>query len=104
MAPLLIAYMGYAFIFGASVGLHCLAAARRILRTGCIDAALTLFFGLAGAYLAGAKGVAWGFAMAGSLRSVNAWWQFSRALREYEGRSEAGGAGRNADYLPQVAG
>ena len=102
--PLLISYMSYAFIFGASIGLHCLAAARRSLRTRCIDAALTFFFGLAGGYLAGAKGVAWGFAIAGSLRSVNAWWQFSRALREYEGRSEAGGAGRNADYLPQVAG
>ena len=52
---------------------------------------LTLFFGLAGAYLAGAKGGAWGFAVAGALKTVNAWWQFSLALREYEsGRSEAG--------------
>jgi len=102
--PLLISYMSYAFIFGASVGLHCLAAARRSLRARCVDGALTFFFGLAGAYLAGAKGVAWGFGVAGLLRTVNAWWQFSRALREYESRGEAGGAGSNADYLPQVAG
>ena len=80
----------------------CLAAARRSLRARCVDGALTFFFGLAGAYLAGAKGVAWGFAVAGLLRTVNAWWQFSRALREYEGCSEARGAGANADYLPQA--
>ena len=106
VVPLLIAFVGYASTFGASIGLHCLAAARRILRAECIGAGLTLFFGLTGAYLAGARGGAWGLAVAGSLKSVNAWWQFSRALREYEGRSEAGGTGPkvNADYLPQVAG
>ena len=32
VAPLLIAFVGYASTFGASIGLHCLAAARRILR------------------------------------------------------------------------
>jgi hypothetical protein len=106
VVPLLIAFAGYASTFGASIGLHCLAAARRILRTNCIEAVLTLFFGLTGAYLAGATGGAWGFAVAGLLKGINAWWQFGRALREYEGRSAAGGAGPkvNAEYLPQVAG
>ena len=90
--------------FGASIGLHCLAAARRILLTRCIEGVLTLFFGLAGAYLAGAKGGAWGFAVAGALKTVNAWWQFSLALREYEsGRTEAGRGGPDADCLPQAA-
>jgi O-antigen/teichoic acid export membrane protein len=104
VAPLLIAFVCYASTFGASIGLHCLAAARRILRVRCVEGVLTLFFGLAGAYLAGAKGGAWGFAVAGSLKSVNAWWQFSRALREYEaGRSEAGPGGPGADYLAQAA-
>ena len=104
LAPLLIAFMCYAATFGASIGLHCLAAARRILRARCIEGVLTLFFGLAGAYLAGAKGGAWGFAVAGALKTVNAWWQFSLALREYEsGRSEAGRGGPDADYLPQAA-
>ena len=56
VAPLLIAFVGFASTFGASLGLHCLAAARRILRAECIGAVLTLFFGLSGAYLAGAKG------------------------------------------------
>jgi hypothetical protein len=61
--PLLIAFAGYASTFGASIGLHCLAAARRILRTNCIEAVLTLFFGLTGAYLAarqeGLGGLPW---------------------------------------------
>ena len=65
-------------------GLRSLAAAKRSLRARCIDGVLTLFFGVAGAYLAGAKGVAWGYAVTGCLRSLNAWWQFSRALREHE--------------------
>jgi O-antigen/teichoic acid export membrane protein len=90
VTPLLISFIGYASTFGASVGLHCLAAARRSLRSRCIEGMLTLFFGLAGAYLAGAKGVAWGYAVAASLKSVNAWWQFSRALPEYERSSPAG--------------
>ena len=49
-------------------------AARRSLRARCIDGSLTLFFGPAGAYLAGAKGVAWGYAVVGCLRGLNAWW------------------------------
>jgi len=104
VAPLLIAFVCYAASFGASIGLHCLAAARRILLARCIDGVLTLFFGLAGAYLAGAKGGAWGFAVAGLLKSINAWWQFSIAIREYEGgRGEAGRGGPDADYLPRAA-
>ena len=100
VTPVLISFIGYASTFGASVGLHCLAAASRSLRARCIEGALTFFSGVGGAYLAGATGVAWGFAVAGSLKSVNAWWQFLRALREYEGRSKAGAA---ADYLAQAA-
>lgn len=86
--PLLIAYVGYASSFGASIGLHCLAAATRSLRAKCIDGVLLFCLGLGGAYLAGATGVAWGFCVAWSLRSVNAWWQFSRALLEHDRRSE----------------
>src|SRR4029078_2296325 len=81
---LLIALIGYAFSFGAWTGLRALAAARRSLRARCIDGALTFSLGLTGAYLAGATGVAWGYALTGCLRSLNAWWQFTRALRERE--------------------
>ena len=58
--------------------------------------------GLAGAYLAGAKGVVRGFGVAGLLRSRQCVVAILKALREYDGRSEAGGAGPRADYLPQV--
>lgn len=92
LPPLVIALAGYASSFGALIGLRSLAAAKRSLRARCIDGFLTLFFGLVGAYLAGAKGVAWGAAATGCLRSVNAWWQFSRALREHERHREAGDA------------
>ena len=70
LPPLLIAFVGYASGFGASVGLRSLAAARRSLRAKCIDGLFTFFFGLAGAYLAGATGVAWGSALAWSSKSA----------------------------------
>jgi O-antigen/teichoic acid export membrane protein len=84
LPPLLIALIGYAFSFGAWTGLRSLAAAKRSLRARCIDGSFTFSLGLAGAYLAGAAGVAWGYAITGVLRSLNAWWQFSRALGERE--------------------
>ena len=91
LLPLLVfALIGYGSSFGASIGLRSMAAARRSLRARCIDGVLTLLFGVAGAYLAGAKGVAWGYAVTGCSRSLNAWWQFSRALREHEGQCEPG--------------
>jgi O-antigen/teichoic acid export membrane protein len=82
--PLLLALIGYAFSFGAWTGLRSLAAARRSLRARTIDGLLTVLLGLSGAYLAGATGVAWGYAITGCVRSLNAWWQFSAALREHE--------------------
>jgi O-antigen/teichoic acid export membrane protein len=90
LPPLLISLIGYGFSFGAWTGLRSLAAAKRSLRARCIDGALTFSLGLAGAYLGGATGVAWGYAVTGVLRSVNAWWQFSRALGERETRPEPG--------------
>ena len=84
LPPLLISLIGFALSFGAWTGLRSLAAARRSLHARCIDGALTFSFGLAGAYLGGATGVAWGYAVTGCLRTLNAWWHFSRALREHE--------------------
>jgi hypothetical protein len=86
LLPLLVALAGYAFSFGALVGLRSLAAAKRSLRARCIDGSLTLLLGVAGAYLGGGRGVAWGYAMTGCLRCLNAWWQFSRAVREHDRR------------------
>lgn len=84
MLPLLISMIGYGFSFGAWTGLRAVAAARRSLRARCIDGALTFSLGLTGAYLGGATGVAWGYALTNWLKSLNAWWQFSRALGERE--------------------
>jgi len=84
LPPTLIGLAGFGSAYGAWTGLRSLAAAKRSLRARCIDGAITLFFGLSGAYLGGATGAAWGYAITGCLRSPNAWWQFSRALREYE--------------------
>jgi len=89
LPPLLIALAGFGSSFGAWTGLRSLAAAKRSLRAKCVDGLLTLSSGLAGGYLAGAKGVAWGYAVTGCLKSLNAWWQLSRALREHERGSEA---------------
>jgi O-antigen/teichoic acid export membrane protein len=90
LPPLLIALIGYAFSFGAWTGLRALAAARRSLRARCIDGSLTFSLGVTGAYLGGATGVAWAYALTGCLRSLNAWWQFSRALREHQSASVTG--------------
>jgi O-antigen/teichoic acid export membrane protein len=90
LLPLSISLIGYAVSFGAWTGLRSLAAAKRSLRAKCIEGSLTFSFGLAGAYFGGATGVAWAYAVTGILRSLNAWWQFSRALGERETRAEPG--------------
>jgi hypothetical protein len=90
LVPLLVALSGYGLSFGAWTGLRALAAARRSLRARCIDGLLTVVFGVAGAYLAGATGVAWGYAAAWWLRSVNAWWHFWKALGEHDRDGKAG--------------
>jgi O-antigen/teichoic acid export membrane protein len=83
--PLSIGVIGYGLSFGATSGLRSLAAARRSLRARSIDASATLVLALSGASLGGAHGAAWGYAAAGCLRIPTAWWQFTRAMREYEG-------------------
>jgi len=89
LPPLLIALAGYGSSFGPLTGLRSMAAATRSLRARCIDGLCTLVFGLTGAYLAGAMGVAWGYAVTGCLRSLNAWWQFSSALHERQRRDDS---------------
>jgi hypothetical protein len=74
------------FAYGAMAGLRSLAAAKRSLRTRWVDAVAIVVLVLGGASLWGAVGAAWGFAAAGCLRIPHAWWQFSRALGEYEVR------------------
>jgi O-antigen/teichoic acid export membrane protein len=83
--PLSIGAVGFGLAFGAMTGLRSLGAAKRSLRARWIDALYTAVLTLGGAYLGGVMGAAWGGAIAAFLRIPNAWWQFSRAMREYEG-------------------
>jgi hypothetical protein len=84
LLPLSIGAAGFGSAFGAWVGLRSLAAAKRSLRGRYIDALATTVLAVGGAALAGALGAAWGYAIAGCVRIPNAWWQFTRALGEYE--------------------
>jgi O-antigen/teichoic acid export membrane protein len=91
ITPLSIGALGYALSFGAAAGLRALAAAKRSLRARFVDALSVLIFPLSGAVLNGATGAAWGYALAGLLKIPNAWWQFSRARREYESKAREHG-------------
>jgi O-antigen/teichoic acid export membrane protein len=84
LLPLSIGAVGFGLSFGAWAGLRSLAAAKRSLRARWIDSIATMLLGLSGAAIGGALGAAWGFAAAGFILIANAWWQFSRALSEYE--------------------
>jgi hypothetical protein len=86
LLPLLIWAAAFGSSFGPWAGLRALAAAKRSLRARSIDAVAGLVLSLSGAIVGGAVGAAWGTAAAGCLMVPNAWWQFSRALREYEHR------------------
>jgi O-antigen/teichoic acid export membrane protein len=88
LLPLSVAAATFGVVFGAYAGLRSLAAAKRSLRARYLDAAATMSFALAGAVVGGAAGAAWGFAIAGCLEIAIAWWQFRRALDEYEDRSK----------------
>jgi O-antigen/teichoic acid export membrane protein len=89
LLPLLIWAGAFGSSFGPWAGLRALAAAKRSLRARSIDAIAGLVLSLGGAYVGGAVGAAWGTAAAGCLMIPNAWWQFSRALQEYEYRRDA---------------
>jgi hypothetical protein len=83
LLPLTIAVAAYAGSLGAMVGLRAMAAARRSLRARSIVAAFTLVAGVTGALLAEARGVAWGFVVAGCLELFVWWGQFTRAANEH---------------------
>jgi O-antigen/teichoic acid export membrane protein len=87
LVPLSIGAAAYGAAFGAYAGMRSLAAAKRSLRARYLDASATCIFALAGAAVGGALGAAWGFTIAGLLKIGIAWWQFGRALIEYEADS-----------------
>ena len=89
LPPLLIALTGYASSFGALIGLRSLAAARRSLRAKCIDGTAHSRLRAGRCISRRRDGGGLGLCGDGCLRSLNAWWQFSRALREHEHGQQA---------------
>jgi O-antigen/teichoic acid export membrane protein len=71
------------FINGAAAGLRALGDARRSLRCMLIMSTAYVVFGLAGAFIDGAAGSAWGAAAATSLGAIVWWTQLHVSLRLY---------------------
>lgn len=81
LVPLAVSAAGFALSYGAMTGLRALAAARESLRARILDAVATLSFAVSGAALDGARGAAYGYAVAGCARVPNWWWHLRRARR-----------------------
>jgi hypothetical protein len=69
---------------GAVAGLRALAAVRRSLWVRIVVAPFVVGGGLVGAIVGGARGASLGLGAANSLAAAAWWFQFQRALREYE--------------------
>jgi hypothetical protein len=95
LLPLTIGVAAYAGSFGARVGLRAIAAARRSLRARSIVAIFTLVAGVTGATLTDARGVAWGFVVAGCLELFVWWGQFTRAANEHPSTKRLARSGRS---------
>jgi O-antigen/teichoic acid export membrane protein len=83
--PLMLSTFGSAVTMGAGVGLRALAASRLSLRARLFVAPITLAAGSVGAALRGARGAAWGLAVALLLGAVIWWHHFSTGLQQNEG-------------------
>jgi cation transport ATPase len=84
LVPLSIGAATSGAVFGAYAGLRSLAAAKRSLRARSIDAVTMMSIALSGAAVGGALGACWGFAIAGCFEIAVSWWQFTKALDEYQ--------------------
>lgn len=81
--PVTLAVVGASFATGAAAGLRALGAAKRSLRSQLIASLFYVTFGIAGAFLGGAAGSAWGVATATLTGSVVWWLQLRLGLRAY---------------------
>jgi O-antigen/teichoic acid export membrane protein len=82
VVPTTVGIMGTGALYGAFVGLHALAAARRSLRAALLVAALGVAFSLTGAVIAGTVGAIWGVAAASWIGVLVSWGQLRTALHE----------------------
>jgi hypothetical protein len=81
--PLSIAMAASGLQTGAVIGIRSMSAVGRGLRSQVIEGLITLLGGAGGALLAGARGAAWGLAVAYVLEAAMWWWQFHKAIAEY---------------------
>jgi hypothetical protein len=75
---------GSGLTIGPAAAIRSLAAVHRSLRTRIAIAGLTIVAAVAGILTAGATGAAWALAAATCAGAGVWWWQFERALTEYE--------------------
>jgi O-antigen/teichoic acid export membrane protein len=87
VVPMTLWLMGQAVSSGAGTGMHALGAAKRSLRFVLTSGAIISVFSLAGAFVAGVRGVAGGMAIGAWVAAVIAWWQFRVALGEHEAKA-----------------
>jgi O-antigen/teichoic acid export membrane protein len=90
LLPLSISAAGSGIIMGAGIGLRALAAAKLSLRARLLNAPLVLGGALSGATFWGARGAAWGFAVAYWIGSFIWWRFFMEGLRRFRASGSAG--------------
>jgi O-antigen/teichoic acid export membrane protein len=92
----MVGWVATGLVTGAAAGLRALAAARRSLRARLVGSLLAVAGGVIGAFMAGARGAAWGLALAAWSEATVWWWQYASARRERERvvPAECGGPAR----------
>jgi len=88
LVPMALAWAGLTATTGPIVGLRVLAAAQRTLRASLVSSALILGGGVAGAWIGGGVGAAWGLAIALSLSASLWFWEFGKGADEHRERKE----------------
>ena len=82
--PLIVMMVSIGIASGPITGLRALGAASSILRVGLVVAALNLSGALAGTYVNGAYGAAWGMGLANAGGAIAGWREFELAARRKE--------------------
>ena len=82
LLPQMLFVVGQGIGFGASTGLHALAAARRSLRMIVLTAVLYIIASIVGAAVWGTAGTVWGAAVSAWIGAAYGWWQLGIAQRE----------------------
>jgi len=92
----MVSWVASGLIAGAAAGLRALAAARQSLAARVVGSVLAVAGGVIGAITYGARGAAWGLALAVWIEATVWWWQYARTLERY---ATAGKAPMEASQL-----